>query len=103
MITFVRSAAIHDGKLADAFALAAKITDYIRTHYEGMNIEVSRNVGGPVFELHFVSTTESLTAYEDLNKRLEADEGYQAILNEVRQAGVFVGTSLTDRLYETVG
>jgi len=56
-----------------------------------------------VFELHFVSTTESLATYEDLNKRLEADEGYQAILNEVRQAGVFIGTSITDRLYETVG
>ncbi len=39
----------------------------------------------------------------DLNKRLEADEGYLAILNEVRQAGVLIGTSVTDRLYETVG
>ena len=55
-----------------------------------------------MFELHFVSVAESLAAYDALNKQVEADEGYQKLLNEGREQRLIIGASVNARLYETV-
>ena len=55
-----------------------------------------------MYELHWVGTAESLAAYDDLNKRINADEGYQAVLQEGRAQGLVIGSSVTERLYETI-
>ena len=101
MITQVRTASVHDGKIQQAFEMAAKVTAYVNETFD-VEMHVARNVGGSAYELHWIFSTESLAAWEDLWRRIEADEGYQELLGEIRQAGVFIGTSGTDRLYDVV-
>ena len=102
MITQVRTAAVHDGKLPEAVEFGLKVVAYISDKFPDLNIQLIRNVGGPIYELHWVSSTETLATYEEVNKSIEADEGYQALVAEARQARVFVASSLVDRLYETI-
>ena len=102
MITQVRTAAVHDGKFPEAVEFRLKVVALLNDKFPDLNVQLIRNVGGPLYELHWVSATESLASYEDLNKRIEADQGYQELVAEIRQAKVFVATSLVDRLYETI-
>ena len=102
MITYTLSMSIHDGKLVDAFSWAAKVAAHINQKFPGSNVQVVRNVGGPMYELHFVSVSESLAAYDALTKQMQADEGYQKLLNEGREQRLIIGTSVNERLYETV-
>jgi len=101
MIPQVRTAGIHDGKLQDAFAWATKVAGYINQTIPGANAQVVRNIGGPLYEGHWVLSAESLAAHEQRWKRLEADAGMQRLLMEGRQQGWFIGSSIVDRLYET--
>ena len=102
MITLVRTANIHDGKAGEAFTWAIKTVNSVNANIEGVNVQVLRNVGGPTFQLHFVSTYESLAAYDEATKRLEADAGYQELIAEARAAGLFIASSIVDHLYETI-
>ena len=61
-----------------------------------------RNVGGPVFQLHWVSNHESLAAYEAAMAKMEADPGYQERLVAGRGQGLFAASSIVDSLYATV-
>ena len=65
-------------------------------------MQVVRNVGGPVYQIHWVSTYDSLAAYDRTIKKIEADEDYQELLAEVREQALFIGTSVSDSLYEAV-
>lgn len=102
MITWVRTANIHDGKIQEAFSWAAKAANYINKKFEGVNVQVARNVGGPIYQVHWVATYQSLASFEKLGKQIESDEGYQGLLAEIRQQAAFIGTSVVDSLYETV-
>ena len=101
MITWVRTASIHDGKVEDSFAWAVKVANYINEKFEA-TVRVGRNIGGPVYQIHWVSDYQSLAVYEDLTKKVEADAGYQELLAEARQGGLFIGTSIVDSLYEMI-
>ncbi len=46
MITFVRTATVHEGKLMDAMEWAADLAAYIRDNIEGANLQAARRVGG---------------------------------------------------------
>ena len=102
MITSVISATVHDGKLDAAFAFAAKLSAYVKDNYPGMTLTVPRNVAGPLYEVHWVGTVDTLAAYDEFNKKLNASEGYQKLVQEARDQGLFVGSSVTNRLYETI-
>ena len=102
MITWVRTANVHDGKLQEAFAAALKVSSYIDKTFEGVKIQVARNVGGPVFQVHWVATYESLAAFDATSKQIESNEGYRALIAELRQQGIFIGTSVVDSIYESV-
>ncbi len=102
MVTNVLSATIHDGKLVEATAWALKTAAYINDRFPEANLQVHRNVGGAMYELHWIGTAESLAAYDDLNKRIQADDGYQKLLQEGRLRGHVIGSSVTERLYETI-
>ena len=102
MITQVRTATVHDGKLPEAVEFGLKVVALLNDKVPELSAQLVRNVGGPLYELHWVSTTETLASYDDVSKRIEADEGYQELVAEIRQAGVFVASSLVDRLYETI-
>jgi hypothetical protein len=102
MITTVRTANVHDGKIREALAWALKATKFLNEKF-GTNIQVARNVGGPLFQVHWVATYKSLADFERISKQVEADEGYQALVTEGRQQDIFIGTSIVDSIYETVG
>ena len=102
MITQVRTAAVHDGKFPEAVEIGLRVVALINDKFPDLNVQLIRNVGGPIYELHWVSTAETLAGYEDLTQRLEADQGYQELVAGIRQAKVFVASSLVDRLYETI-
>jgi hypothetical protein len=101
MITHVRTANIHDGKLADALAWAAKVCKYLRDHH-GTNTQLARNIGGQIFQLHWVSTYPTLADFEKTMKKVENDAGYMALIGEARQQVLFIGTSVTDALHEMI-
>jgi hypothetical protein len=101
MITVVRTANIQDGKFIDAFAWAVKATGYVREKL-GTNAQLSRNIGGPTYQVHWVSTYPSLADFEKAVKRMEADEGYKSLIEEARQQRLFIGTSIVDALYESI-
>jgi len=101
MITSVRTAAIHDGKLAEAMAWAVKVRNYLRDKH-GANVQLSRNIGGLAYQVHWVGTYPSLADFEKAMKQIEADEGYRSLLVEARQQGLFVGSSIVDSLYESI-
>ena len=65
MITQVRTAAVHDGKFPEAVEFGLKVVAYISDKFPESNIQLIRNVGGPIYELHWVSTAETLASYED--------------------------------------
>ena len=102
MITSVVSITCHDGKLGEGIGWALNVTSYLNKQFPGTEMEVVRNVGGPVYEIHLVSRFESLAVYDDLKKRSEADDGYQKLVNEARDQGLFIGSGITERLYERV-
>lgn len=101
MITSVRSASIHDGKLGDATAWAVKVRNHQRDKL-GVNLQVARNVGGAAYQIHWVSTYPSLADLDKTFKQIDADEGYKALVAEARQQGLFIGTSIHDSIYESI-
>ena len=102
MITSVRTANVHDGKLNAAVAWALKVVKYLREKH-GAQIQLSRNVGGLVHQIHWVSMHPSLADFEKAFKQFEADEGYTTLLSEGRQQGLFIAASIVDHLYESIG
>lgn len=56
-----------------------------------------------MYQIHWVSTYQSLADFEKAWKQIEADDGYRALVSEARQQDLFIGTSITDSLYESVG
>ena len=102
MITWVRTANMHDGKGQDAFAWAVKVAHYVNGKFSGANVQVVRNVGGPVWQVHWVANYESLAAFEEIMKTLEADSGYLELLGEARDQKLFISNSIVDSLYEAI-
>ncbi|RME99361.1 MAG: hypothetical protein D6768_15200 [Chloroflexi bacterium] len=62
-----------------------------------------RNVGGPVWQIHWVGNYESLAAYEETMKAIEQDAGYLDLIGEAREQNLFISSSIVDRLYQSVG
>lgn len=101
MITSVVTADIHDGKLADAFAWAAKAAGYVSKQL-GTNLQIARNIGGLLYQVHFVSTFASLAEFEQFSNKLQADPGYQELVTQARQEELLIGRSIVTHLYESV-
>jgi len=102
MIIWTRTADISPGKIEQAFAWAVKVAAYGNKKYPSVHIQVLRNYTGPVYQLHWIAGHESLAAFEKWRKQLETDEGYRALLAEVREQGALKAEGLADALYEVV-
>jgi hypothetical protein len=102
MVTWVRSADIHDGKINEAFTWAVKVAAYINKKFKGADVQVMRNVGGALYQVHWVCSYDSMAAYEELWKKVEGDRGYNSLLTEIRKKRALIGTSVVDSFYETV-
>jgi hypothetical protein len=103
MILSLARAGIEYGKQAAAIAWAAKFAAHMNTILPGSNVRVTRAVGGPVAEVYVLSEFASLADYETRSATLETDAGYQALLKEARDGGLFDARTLRIELHQTVG
>ena len=102
MITWMRTADIHDGKIDEAFSWAVKVANYINKKFKGVKVQVFRNVAGPAFQVHWVVNYPSLAIFEDKWRQIQADKGYGDLLKELREQSALVGASIVDSIYESV-
>jgi len=102
MITWVRTANINDGKGRTAFAWAVKVAAYVNENVSGADVQVMRNIGGPVWQVHWVANYESLAALAEVMKQIEGDAGYLEVLAEAQDQKLFIGTSIVDNIYEAI-
>lgn len=70
VITWLRSARIQDGKFEEAFGWAVEVAEYVNETVEGPAVEVRRNIGGPMYQVHWVVHYDSLAHYEEVMGRL---------------------------------
>jgi len=103
MILALARAGIEYGKQAAAFAWTAKVASHMNTTFPGSNVRVTRAVGGPVAEVCMLSEFASLADYETRSAKFEADAGYQALLKEARDGGLFDARTLRIELHQTIG
>ncbi len=102
MITLIRSATIHDGKLEEAFGWAVKVAGYLNGKFDSVNLQVARNVGGALYQVHWIATGPSLAECWETTQKTEADSGYKDLLAEGRQQGFLIGSSVTDQLLQSI-
>lgn len=105
MITVVRSANIHqDADLDAAYEWAAKVAMYLNENFEayGGSIQAQRNVGGPLYQVHWIGTVESLAQLEETDQRVQADEGYGSLLEEAHEQSFFERSSAVDHIYQSI-
>ena len=101
MYTWVRTADIHDGQLLPAMEWALKVTSYVNDNF-GMNAVVQRNVTGKQNQLHWVATHDSLASIEEVGAATFADEGFQQMMAESAELGLFIAQSVEDNIYQTI-
>lgn len=101
MITWVRTGDIRDGKARPAAEWALKIAAYINETFE-TNIIVQRNVAGPVNQLHWVSTYDSLASVEETSAKISEDPGYQQLMAELVEDPLFFAASVVDNLFRSI-
>ena len=102
MITLVRTANMNDGQAMAGLAWAVKVATYI-TENLGVDVQVARNVGGPVNQVHWMANYDSLADFDAAMKRLLNDEGYMELVAEAQEARFYESNSIVDRLYESMG
>ena len=102
MITWMRSAVINHGKRAGALAWALEVSAYVNDSF-GTNIGVHGNVAGPVNQIHWVATYDSLSAFEEIAGRISQDDGYNRLLEQSSEANYFSTHSFKDTLYQSLG
>jgi hypothetical protein len=101
MITFVRTADIHDGKAPMAIEWALKVAAYINEKY-GTNVSIQQNVGGKVNQLHWVDMYETMDESLALGAKLNMDEGFQQLMAEAGEQGLFAANSVVDNYYQSI-
>jgi hypothetical protein len=101
MITFVRTADIRDGKAQPAIEWALKVAAYLNETLQ-TNVAVQRNVAGPVNQLHWFSTHDSLASVEEIGAKIQVDAGYQQLLAESNEDPLFFANSVVDNLYQSI-
>lgn len=102
MITVLRSANIAPGVLAeDAFGWAIKVATYLNNKW-GTNVQVQRNVGGDIFQIHWLTTYDSLSHLEEVTPKIEADPDYAALLAEATTSALFSRENVIDKIYQSV-
>ena len=101
MITWVRSAKVHDGKLLQAIEWGLKATAYVNETF-GMNASMHRPVSGQLNQVQWVATYDSLASYEEVSGKVFADPGYQSLIAEANSQGLFRGDTVEDFLYQSL-
>ena len=102
MIIAIRTAGIQSGKQAAAVAWAVSVAAHINALLPGTKVRVTRAVGGPIAEVHWMSEYASLAEFETVWAKIEGDAGFQALLKEARDEDLFDPRTLRDEIHQTV-
>ena len=73
MITAVRTFTIQSGSQPEAIAALGEIASYLRENFGAVG-HIERNISGSPDNVHYVSESDSLAAYESRLKKVQADE-----------------------------
>lgn len=99
MITFVRTASIAPGKIAEAMAFAHTVAKLIKEKF-GADLRISVPIGGNPNRIAFVATYPSLSEFEAVMVKLVADADYMKML--ATNASSFLPGSVFDEIWRSV-
>lgn len=102
MIYWVRTASISGNAMDAGFAWAVKVAGWVNGKLPGANVQVLRNVSGPLQEVRWIMTADSLAELEQRTAAVEGDAEYQAMIAEARSGGLFVQGTLRDSIFRTI-
>lgn len=97
-VYWMRTAEVDWGKQLQALEWGKRIMAYLSEAYPDALGEVLTNIGGNLSQIHWMRKHESLAQMEEYVRKVQADEGFQALVKEMVEGGLLV--SATDRVYE---
>jgi NIPSNAP protein len=97
MIKRIVSADVTPGQDKAAEAWMLKAAAFINKKFPSANAHFQRNMSGPANRAHYVTTFDSLGAYEAFDKAFEADPEWQPVADEIE--GLFVPDSFQVSFY----
>jgi len=99
MITWIRSAAIAPGKVADAFTFVARAAKHIEDEH-AINIVVSRPLAGNPTRIFWYAQHEDLQAFERDHRTINSDVAFLQMLGAA--AHCFIAGSTHDEVLQTL-
>ena len=99
MITWIRSAAIAQGKVADAFAFVKKAAKLIDDNHS-IKITVSRPISGNPTRIFWHSQHDDLQAYEREHRKINTDPAFLQMLGEA--SNCFIAGTTHDEILQTI-
>ena len=99
MITFVRTAAVAPGKMADAMTFNQQVTKLAKDKF-GLEVHASTPIGGNPGRMAWTTSYPSLAEFDAMSIKLIADTDYQKLL--AANVTTFVPGSVHDELWRSV-
>lgn len=101
MIYRVRTLNLTRTKVTEAHTLILKAAAYVNENFPGVTVEILRNVGGPVHQIHMVTCCASLEDLEEYEEERQLDTDWLALLEEWRLLDA-ESTTAVDHLYRSL-
>ena len=102
MITTMRTANIRRGKAAEAFEWAIKVAIHAKDKCAQVtDLQVVRNIGGPINQLHWIGTYGSMADMEATYKWFDSDAEIQKLIADALARELFE-VDAADHIYATV-
>lgn len=98
-IIFVRRVELQAGKDQAGLEMAQKFVSHIK-EIQGLDVLLVRQIGGNPRSIAWTSRHESLAAYETNMQNIEANDVYQAMLQEA--AEIYKDGTLEDQLLQII-
>lgn len=75
-----RAAIIPEGQLEQALKFGKELTEYVNKNYQGLNVQVYREVVDEGGKIHWFANFENQEEFEEINQKLSTDAGLDEIL-----------------------
>lgn len=99
MITFIRSAVIAPGKMAEALAFAKQIAELVQRKH-GATVQVLLPIGGNPSSIAWLVHYDGMAQWEALNAKLLGDSDYMGMIGST--SATFVPGSLHDEIWKAL-
>jgi hypothetical protein len=99
MITFVRTASVAPGKLADAIAFNQQVTKLAKDKYF-LDVHASTPIGGNPGRMAWTTSYPSLAEFDAMSIKLNADADYQKLI--AANVATLVPGSVHDELWRRI-